>query len=122
MSIRSITIDLYFQKSILGNGFPGILGSNGMPGMPGVPGPQGPREEKVQKGKLEIRDRKECWVQEETEGAKGLPERADPEESRELKVNQDLWEWKESQALWEIKEEKETKERKEKAPKQVKQV
>ena len=42
-----------------------------------------PREQKVQEGKLEIRDRKECRVQEETEGAKGLPERADPEESRE---------------------------------------
>ena len=42
-----------------------------------------PREEKVQKGKLEIRDGKECRVQEETEGAKGVPERADPKESRE---------------------------------------
>ena len=43
MSIRSITIHLYFQKSILGHGFPGIPGSNGIPGMPGVPGPQGPQ-------------------------------------------------------------------------------
>ena len=41
MSIGSITIHLYFQKSILGHGFPGIPGSNGIPGMPGVPGPQG---------------------------------------------------------------------------------
>ena len=43
MSIGSITIHLYFQKSILGHGFPGIPGSNGIPGMPGVPGPQGPQ-------------------------------------------------------------------------------
>ena len=43
MSIGSITVDLYFQKSILGHGFPGIPGSNGIPGMPGVPGPQGPQ-------------------------------------------------------------------------------
>ena len=41
MSIGSITIHLYFQKSILGHGFPGIPGSNGIPGMSGVPGPQG---------------------------------------------------------------------------------
>ena len=43
MSIGSITIHLYFQKSILGHGFPGIPGSNGIPGMPGVPGSQGPQ-------------------------------------------------------------------------------
>ena len=43
MSTGSITIHLYFQKSILGHGFPGIPGSNGIPGMPGVPGPQGPQ-------------------------------------------------------------------------------
>ena len=81
-----------------------------------------PKEGKVQKDRWVKRDRKECRVQEDTKGAKGLLGRADPEESRELKVNQDLWECKESEALWEIKEEKETKERKEKASKQVKQV
>ena len=43
MSTGSIIIHLYFQKSILGHGFPGIPGSNGIPGMPGVPGPQGPQ-------------------------------------------------------------------------------
>ena len=85
-------------------------------------GRRDPREEKVQKDKLVIRDRKECRVQEETEGAKGLPERADRQELLEQKVNRGSWEWKESKALWEIKEEKETKERKEKAPKQLKQV
>ena len=41
---------LYFQKSILGHGFPGIPGSNGMPGMPGVPGPQGPQGREGAKG------------------------------------------------------------------------
>ena len=46
-------------------------------------GCRGPREEKVQKDKLVIRDRKECRVQEETEGAKGPPGRAD---------RQELWE------------------------------
>ena len=38
------------------------------------------REEKVQKDKLVIRDRKECRVQEETEGARGLPGRAERQE------------------------------------------
>ena len=81
-----------------------------------------PREGKVQKGRSVIRDRKECRVQEETEGAKGLLGKADRLELWELKVNRDFWEWKEREALWEIKEEKETKERKEKASKQVNQV
>ena len=85
-------------------------------------GRRDPREEKVQKDKLVIRDRKECRVQEETEGAKDLPGRADRQELWEQKVNRGLWEWKESQALWEIKEERERKERKVKVPKQVKQV
>ena len=47
------------------------------------PDRRGPREEKVQKGKLEIRDRKECRVQKETEDAEGFLEKVDPEESRE---------------------------------------
>ena len=54
-----------------------------MPGVPGVPGPQGPREEKVQKDKLVIKDHKGRRVHEETEGAKGLLERADHQESLE---------------------------------------
>ena len=92
-----------------------------------------PREGKVQNDKSVIKDRKECRVQEETEGAKDPLERVDPEELREWKVNRDFWEWKErealrewkeskelwelkeSEALWGFKEEKETKERKEKA-------
>ena len=78
-----------------------------------------PKEGKVQKDRWVKRDRKECRVQEDTKGAKGLLGRADPEESRELKVNQDLWECKESEAFREIKEKRE---RKENAPKQVKQV
>ena len=82
MSIGSITIHFYFQKSILGHGFPGICGSNGMPGIPGVPGPQGPKGREGAKGKLEIRDHKECRVQKETEDAEGLPEKADSEESK----------------------------------------
>ena len=85
-------------------------------------GRRDPREEKVPKDKLVIRDRKDCRVQEETEGARGLPGRADRQELLEQKVNRGLREWRESKALWEIKEKKETKERKEKAPKQVKQV
>ncbi|CAH3176751.1 unnamed protein product [Porites evermanni] len=110
------------EKSILGHGFPGILGSNGMPGMPSIPGPQGPQGRKGAKGQIcdkgsqgmpgprgdrgregppgksrphgikdetglvgmkgerGIWDRKECRVQEETEGAKGLLGRADPME------------------------------------------
>ena len=44
------------------------------------------REEKVQKDKLVIRDRKECRVQEETEGARGLPGRAERQELWEQKV------------------------------------
>ena len=62
-----------------------------------------PREEKAEREKLVIRDRKECRVQEEKEGPKGFLERADPKESKEQKVYQDLWELKESQALWERK-------------------
>ena len=47
------------------------------------PDRRGPREGKVQKGKLKIRDRKECRVQKETEDAEGFLEKVDPEESRE---------------------------------------
>ena len=50
---------------------------------PACLGRRDPREEKVQKEKLVIRDRKECRVQEETEGAKGPPGRAG---------HQELWE------------------------------
>ena len=42
-----------------------------------------PREGKVQKDKSVIKDRKECRVQEETEGAKDPLGRVDPEELRE---------------------------------------
>ena len=65
---------------MLGHGFPGIPGSNGMPGVPGVLGPQDPKEGKVQRDSSVIRDHKEYRVQEETEGAKGLPVRADHQE------------------------------------------
>ena len=41
---------------------------------------RGPREGKVQKDKLVMRDCKECRVQEETVGAKGLLGRADRQE------------------------------------------
>ena len=42
-----------------------------------------PKEGKAQKDRSVTRDRKECRVQEETEDAKGLQGKADPEESRE---------------------------------------
>ena len=42
-----------------------------------------PREEMVQKNKLVIRGRKECRVQEDTDGAKDSLGRVDPEELRE---------------------------------------
>ena len=86
------------------------------------PGRKDLMEGREERDKLVTRDRKECRVQEEIEGAKGLLEKAGPEELREQKVNLDLRERKESEALWEIREEKETKERKEKASNQVKQV
>ena len=41
------------------------------------------REGKVQKDKTVIKDHKECRVHGETEGAKGLSERVDHQESRE---------------------------------------
>ena len=63
-------------------GFPGIPGSNGLPGMPGVPGLKDPTERTVLRDKLVIKDHKECRVQEEREGAKGLLERVDQEESK----------------------------------------
>ena len=42
-----------------------------------------PREGKVQKDKSVIKDRKECRVQEETDGGKDSLGRVDPEEFRE---------------------------------------
>ena len=41
------------------------------------------REGKVQKDKTVIKDHKECRVQEETEGGKGLSGRVDRQDSRE---------------------------------------
>ena len=52
ISLHLISSHFYFQKIVLGHGFPGIPGSNGMPGMPGVPGTQGPQGREGPKGQI----------------------------------------------------------------------
>ena len=100
-------------------GYPWYFRINWYTGSAGRPGQHGPQGREGAKGQI---GDKECRVQEETEGSKDPLWRVDLEELREWKVNRDFWEWKDSEALWEIQQEKEKKERKEKAPKQVKQV
>ena len=78
MSIGSITIHLYFQKSILGHGFPGIPGSNGIPGMPGVPGSQGHQGIEGVRGQIGDKRSQGMPGPREDRGREGPPGKSEP--------------------------------------------